>query len=86
MNVVKETMFRHQESIRLERTLQTSVWLDPLIGSRSALFLPQFAPIVDLDIVAALYDVGDVSLGINFFTIFQDLDLIFLTGCFHVGV
>ena len=65
---------------------ETSVRLDPLLGSTSALLLAELAPVVDLDVVAALDDVGNVPLGINLFAVFQNLNLVLLTGSFHVGI
>ena len=44
---------------------EASVRLDPLLGASSALLLAKLAPIVDLDVVAALHDVSDVPLGID---------------------
>ena len=36
--------------------------------------------------MAALHDVGDVSLGVNLLTILQDLHFVLLAGGLHVGV
>ena len=65
---------------------ETSVRLDPLLGSTSALLLAELAPVVDLHVVAALHDVGDVPLGIDLLAVLQDLDLVSLAGGLHVGV
>ena len=52
----------------------------------STLLLAELAPVVDLDVVAALHDVGDVPLGIDLLAVLQDLDLVSLAGGLHVGV
>ena len=68
------------------RLTETSVWLDPLLAATPALLLAQLAPVGHLDVVAALHDVGDVSLRVNLLAVFQDLHLVLLARGLHVGV
>ena len=68
------------------RLTETSVRLDPLLGAGPALLHAELAPVVDLDVVAALHDVGDVSLRVNLLAVFQDLHLVLLACGLHVGV
>ena len=68
------------------RLTETSVWLDPLLAATPALLLAQLAPVGHLDVVAALHDVGDVSLRIDLLAVLQDLDLVSLAGGLHVRV
>ena len=65
---------------------EASVGLDPLLGASSALLLAKLAPVVDLDVVAALHDVGDVPLGINLLAVLEDLNLVLLTSGLHIRV
>ena len=65
---------------------ETSVRLDPLLGAAAALLLAELAPVVDLDVVAALHDVGDVPLGVNLLAVLQNLHLVLLARCLHVRV
>ena len=71
--------------MKLELT-ETSVGFHPLLSAAATLLLAELAPVVDLDVVAALDDVGNVPLGINLFAVFQNLNLVLLTGSFHVGI
>ena len=68
------------------RLTETSVRLDPLLAATPALLLAQLAPVGHLDVVAALHDVGDVSLRVNLLAVFQDLHLVLLARGLHVGV
>ena len=73
--------------IELDNLLtEASVGLDPLLGSGSALFLAELAPVVDLDVVATLHDVRDVPLGVNLLAVLEDLDLVLLTRGLHIRV
>ena len=65
---------------------ETSVGFDPLLAAGATLLLAQLAPVVDLDEVAALHDVGDVALGIDLLAVLQDLDLVLLACGLHVGI
>ena len=71
--------------MKLELT-ETSVGFHPLLSAAATLLLAELAPVVDLDVVAALHDVGDVPLGIDLLAVLQDLDLVSLAGGLHVGV
>ena len=68
------------------RLTETSVRLDPLLAATPALLLAQLAPVGHLDVVAALHDVGDVSLRVNLLAVFQDLHLVLLARGLHGGV
>ena len=65
---------------------EASVRFDPLLCASSALLLAKLAPVVDLDIVAALHDVGDVPLGVDLLAVLEDLDLVLLTSGLHIRV
>ena len=58
----------------------------PLLGAGPALLHAELAPVVDLDVVAALHDVGDVPLGVNLLAVLQDLHLVLLARRLHVRV
>lgn len=73
--------------VKLDNLLtEASVGLDPLLGASSALLLAELAPVVDLDVVAALHDVGDVPLGVDLLAVLEDLDLVLLTRGLHISV
>ena len=76
------TIINYVESLLTE----ASVWLDPLLGASSALLLAELTPVVDLDVVATLHDVGDVPLGVDLLAVLEDLDLVLLTRGLHIRV
>ena len=52
----------------------------------STLLLSELTPVVDLDVVTALYNVRDVPLGVDLLAVLQYLDLVLLAGSFHVRI
>ena len=80
VHVVKETMLRHQERVRLERSLQAAVGLHPL-GCRCGGVTPTAtvvtpAPAGQLDVMACLDNVGDLSLRVDLLAVPQDGHLV----------
>ena len=73
--------------IKLDNLLtEASVGLDPLLGASSALLLAKLAPVVDLNVVAALHDIRDVPLRVDLLAVLEDLDLVLFTRGLHIGV
>ena len=87
MSNKRQDLHDSKEATQRRRALtKTSVGLDPLLRGGATLLLAELAPVVDLDEVAALHDVGDVPLGVDLLAVLQDLDLVLLAGGLHVSI